>query len=274
MSEPVRCIAFVDLDDTLFSSARKQPLADGLLPAALQRSGDVISYSNPAQRGLRHMLACAAEVIPVTARNVDGYRRVLLRFGGRAIVSYGATILLADGRVDPEWAERVAPRLAQARADLEALLCMVAQAYDLERSGLHVRLVSDAADPAYLVLRHVGHDESQVQAAVRELIAPWMQEHPGFTLHVNGSILAMIPPGLGKAPAVAYLLEQERQVHGALFTVGAGDSLTDLDFMRLCDVAIVPGRSQLAAVLCDATGVAAGQAQQNQRQLSISQVGH
>jgi hypothetical protein len=257
MSEPVRCIAFVDLDDTLFSSARKQLRTDALVPAALLRSGDVVSYSNPAQRGLRHMLGYAAEVIPVTARNVEGYRRVLLRFDGRAVVSYGATILLPDGRVDAEWARRVAPYLARARADLESLMQLVTARYDALRTGVQVRLVSDTADPAYLVVRHTGNDEAMVQAARVELISAWLAEHPGFNLHINGSILAVIPPGLGKAPAVAYLIERERQAHGAVFTVGAGDSLTDLDFMRQCDVAVVPGRSQLAAALSGAVELAA-----------------
>jgi hydroxymethylpyrimidine pyrophosphatase-like HAD family hydrolase len=275
MSAAVRCVAFVDLDDTLFSSARKQPEAEGLMPAALLRTGGVVSYSNPAQRGLRQMLACAAEVIPVTARNVEGYGRVLLRFDGRAVVSYGATILLPDGQVDAEWARRVAPLLARARTALEALMQGVAAKYDAQRTGVEVRLVSDADDPAYLVVRHAGNDEALLQQARIELITPWLAEHPGFNLHVNGSILAIIPPGLGKAPAVAHLIERERLEHGALFTVGAGDSLTDLDFMRLCDVAIVPGRSQLATALGGVVDFAAGAGDKCQDQpLSVRHLGY
>src|SRR5688572_14802692 len=134
-TRPARCLAFVDLDDTLFSSARKQNDPQGLVPAALLSSGDVVSYSNPAQRGLQCMLACAQEVIPVTARSLEAYRRVLLKFAGRAIVSYGATMLLADGSVDREWARRVAPLLAAARAPLESLVRRVAAAYDPQLTG-------------------------------------------------------------------------------------------------------------------------------------------
>lgn len=253
MNGNVRCIAFVDLDDTLFSTARKQPQTAGLEPAALLRSGAVISYSNPAQRGLRQMLDCAAEVIPVTARNVDAYRRVLLRFTGRAIVSNGAAILLPDGRVDGEWAQRVAPYLAAARAELEALEQLIATGYDTRRGGVQVRLASDGGDPVYLVVKHLDHDAACIAEVAAGLIADWLSQHPGFKLHVNGSNLAVIPPGLGKEAAVAHLIECERAAHGPLFTVGAGDSLTDLDFMRLCDVAIVPGRSQLAHALLGAT---------------------
>jgi phosphoserine phosphatase len=261
-----RCLAFVDLDDTLFSSARKQMSSAGLVPAALLRSGDVVSYSNPAQRGLSRMLACADELIPVTARSVEAYRRVLLRFPGRAVVSYGATILLADGGVDPEWAGRVAPLLASARDALETLAERVVAAYAPERTRLQVRLMSDHEDPAYLVVRQDGTEprsppadplqSNLLQEVGLTVVADWLAQHEGFTLHINGRILAVIPPGLGKAAAVAYLIEHERRVHGTLFTVGAGDSLTDLDFMGLCDLAVVPARTQLAEALAAATAQA------------------
>jgi predicted mannosyl-3-phosphoglycerate phosphatase (HAD superfamily) len=261
-TRPARCLAFVDLDDTLFSSARKQGDTQGLVPAALLRTGDVVSYSNPAQRGLQSMLAGAQEVIPVTARSLEAYRRVLLKFAGRAIVSYGATILLPEGGVDCEWARRVAPLLAAARAPLESLVTRVAAACDPQLTGLQTRLMHDGGDPTYVVVRPAGSDASVVHEAGLTVVADWLAQHEGFKLHVNGRILAVIPPGLGKAAAVAYLIEHERRLHGTLFTLGAGDSLTDLDFMRLCDLAIVPARTQLAQALTDA----AAQGRERQRQ--------
>jgi hydroxymethylpyrimidine pyrophosphatase-like HAD family hydrolase len=270
VTAPPRCIAFVDLDDTLFSSERKQRDPAGLRPAALLRSGDVVSYSNPAQRGLRQLLDCAAEVIPVTARSLEAYRRVLLRFGGRAVLSYGATILLPDGQVDATWARRVAPLLEQARGALESLVEHVQAAYDPQRTGLQVRLVSDADAPAYAVIRSAAADADLVQEAGLTVLAKWLAQHEGFTLHVNGRIAAVIPPGLGKEAAVAHLIEHEQRVHGTLFTVGAGDSLTDLDFMRLCDIAIVPGRTQLAEALAGAATQARARHHQH---LAVGQFG-
>lgn len=265
MNAVARCLAFVDLDDTLFSSARKQLHAQDLQPAARLRSGDVFSYSNPAQRGLQHLLACAQEIIPVTARSIEAYGRVLLPFSGRAVVSYGATILLPGGGIDPEWAGHVAPLLAQARGELESLAEHVIAACEPRSSGLQVQLVSDAADPAYLVVRQAAGETRLVHEAALTVVADWLTQHQGFKLHVNGRILAVIPPGLGKEAAVAYLIEQERRAHGTLFTVGAGDSLSDLAFMRLCDLALIPARTQLAAALAEA---AAEGRERQQRQLA------
>ncbi len=58
-----------------------------------------------------------------------------------------------------------------------------------------------------------------------------------------------MPPFLGKAHAVARLLPRLRQAHPEAPILGFGDSLTDAPFMALCDYAVTPTGSQLAARL-------------------------
>lgn len=251
MSAPGRCgrtLAFVDLDDTLFSSERKQdcPQAD-LVPAALLRSGDAVSYSSPAQRALLRMLQAADQIIPVTARNIDAYRRVLIAFDGPAIVSHGATVLYPDGSVDPQWREVVAPKLQAAKHELKGLLAHLQE--HVADTGLRPRLVFDGEQPVYLVVKHATGDADAVAMLARTVVTNWLGERDDYTLHVNGNNLAVIPPGVGKAAAVSFLLDRERAQHGMPFTIGAGDSLTDLEFLQLCDVALLPGRSQLSQAM-------------------------
>ncbi len=241
----IRTLAFVDLDDTLFSSLRKHGDLESVLePAALLANGDVISYSNPGQRALLRMLQAADQIIPVTARNIAAYRRVLIRFKGLAVVSHGATILLQDGTVDPVWHERVAPLLQREEDNLKRLLA------DIEQSAgtadLRCWLVYDAELPVYLVVKHKASDGQRVAEVARDVFLPWLGTRSDYTLHVNGNNMAVIPPGFGKAAAVAYLLERERAENGTPFTIGAGDSISDLDFMKLCDVQLTPSGSQLA----------------------------
>jgi hypothetical protein len=243
-----RTLAFVDLDDTLFSSVRKQD-CDGadLVPAALLRSGDVVSYSSPAQRALLRMLQTADQIIPVTARNIDAYRRVLIGFDGPAVVSHGATIMCADGSIDPQWQVRAAPALKAAEHDLKRLLAHLQER--VANSGLQPRLVFDGELPVYLVVKHARGDAGEVATLARTVVTDWVGQRGDYTLHLNGNNLAVIPPGVGKAAAVSFLLARECAEHGTPFTIGAGDSLTDLEFLQLCDVAMVPGRSQLSQAL-------------------------
>ena len=48
----MKILLFADLDDTLFTSARKAPPGATHLPAAYLRDGSPISYASPAQQTL------------------------------------------------------------------------------------------------------------------------------------------------------------------------------------------------------------------------------
>jgi hypothetical protein len=69
----------------------------------------------------------------------------------------------------------------------------------------------------------------------------------GWTIHRNGNNAALMPPWLGKAHAVAALLPRLRAAHPDAPVIGIGDSLTDAPYMALCDFAMMPKGSQLAA---------------------------
>ncbi len=99
--------------------------------------------------------------------------------------------------------------------------------------------------PAYLVVKDPGMDFAKLARASRACVRPWMQANAGYTHHLNGNNLAVLPPSIGKRAAVAYLLDRLQIDHGELFVVGAGDSLTDTPFLSLCHAAVIPTRSQI-----------------------------
>lgn len=245
MSDDRACVAFVDLDDTLFSSLRRQRSGVELVPAATLVDGSVICYANPAQRLMHTMLVGNATVVPVTARNVAAFRRVLLPFVGAAICSHGATVLQHDGCVDESWREVMAGTLAAAREHLEDFVTMAGFLADVRGGRVRTWLVGDGGDPAYAVIKHPHHDEDAIRLLAETAVADWLKAHPGFRLHVNGNNIALLPPGVGKAPAVAHVIARLRDRGLAEVVVGAGDSDTDLEFLELCDVMLLPARSQL-----------------------------
>jgi hydroxymethylpyrimidine pyrophosphatase-like HAD family hydrolase len=245
MSENSGCVAFVDLDDTLFSSLRRQRLAEELVPAATLIDGSVICYTNPAQRALYGMLVAAANVIPVTARNIAAFRRVQLRFKGATICSHGATILRPDGHIDREWGQAMEAPLAAARDALKDFVAMAGRLVDSRGGSLRTWLVDDGGDPAYAVIKHPAHDHEAIQSLADTAVADWLRANPGFRLHVNGNNLAVLPPGVGKAVAVAHIVTRLRDQGLASVVMGAADSNTDHEFLDQCDIIIMPTRSQL-----------------------------
>lgn len=244
-----RPLIFTDLDDTLFQTRRKIPADqhDGLVRAALPRDGDPdkISYMTVRQAGLIRWLCQSAEVIPVTARSADAFNRIDIGLDGWAVLANGAVILEPGGTPHQPWAERMAKTLAPARIALARLLDAGRAAAD--RQGLDMRswIVSDSGLDIYVVFklnaadRQDGHGLEALDFAAADI------DLTGWVRHRNGNNLALIPPGTGKSMAVRYLLERLDPGRRRP-AIAAGDSLSDLDFMGLADLALIPGNSQIA----------------------------
>lgn len=229
-------LLFTDLDDTLFTSARKAPPQAGYQSAALLKDGRTVSYASPVQQRWFAHWQRHATIIPVTARNLDAYRRVQLPFCAHAVLDYGGIILNPDGQPDPDWRERSAACARESRPALQHY----AQSLAGLRPDLNIRIIEDFDIPFYLLVKSTADipldDIAAHLAALRE-------QHE--TLHHNGNNLALLPTWLDKAHAVAHLREHYRRHHGEHLALGMGDSHIDTAFMRQCDYLITPNDSQI-----------------------------
>lgn len=248
----MRRVVFVDLDDTLFQTQRKNPHADRL--AAVDRDGKPLSFRCGRQEAFLDWLAKDALVVPVTGRSVDAFRRVTIPFHGHAVCSFGGVILDSDGNPDPEWLGLMAEAAAGTAGTMDILLGTVADAAAGHRVDVRHRIIRDAGLPLYISVKHNAGDGVET-ARLAAAVSPAVPE--GWTLHLNGNNMALLPPFLGKAAAVSFLLE--RFVGGGpVLTIGVGDSLTDVGFMSLCDFAVAPAKSQIVSVLSRQTPLAGG----------------
>jgi len=234
-------LLFTDLDDTLFTSARKAAPTPAHVPLAYLKDGAPISYASPCQQALLAHWQAHATMIPVTARNLDAYRRVRIPFTAHAVINHGGVILLPDGSADPAWLAQSRANAAQSVAGLEALA-----AHLPATAALNTRLIRDYDIPFYLLMKSTSADLAPLDDAAGRL-----RPHLGddYRLHRNGNNLAVLPAWLDKAHAVAHLLAKYRADHPALVSIGMGDSSSDLPYMRLCDYLLAPSASQIARQL-------------------------
>lgn len=247
MSAPApRIYLFVDLDDSLFNSLRKCAPGAALQPAALLANGEVISFTSQGQRALLGWLRQGAVVIPVTARSIDAFSRVLVDLPGSAVVSFGGVILDAQRRPDLKWAARMAPDLAAARPFLEEAVARVAVWISAHRVDAWVKVVEELGQTQYLLSKHRSANAQALAEMAEQVLVPLAAAHPGWRVYQNDNNLTLLPPCLDKAHAVAYLLDALRAQEGELVTVGLGDSLSDTSFLSLCDYAMAPRGTQLA----------------------------
>lgn len=234
-----RLVVFLDLDDTILQTAPKCPPDQSVEPAATNRAGAVLSFMTSGQRRLLEVWMEQGLVIPVTGRTEDALARVMIAFRSWRITHHGAVIRQPDGQLPAWWHERVAPRLAAAQTALQAVTTQLGEGaaaggYRVSRHTLD-RLVT------YISVK-TDLDEARLIALRETLEATGLP--PELSLHHNGNNLALSVVGARKQDAVRQVIAELERA-GPIVTLGAGDSLTDIPFLRVCDFALTPRDSQI-----------------------------
>lgn len=266
---------FTDLDDTLFQTRRKCPVQSqvaDLRTAALSREGHPLSLMTSKQEALFTFFDQHARIIPVTARNQDAFRRVQLPFRYEAILNYGGTILTAEGTLDKEWQKHLQSDREQAQPLLRDALSVIQTFLSQKGLNLQVRPIVEKKESEhffYLVVKHPGLSDIQTEQKFQLLINQknlsaahsdykkqlealyhyLCEKYAGnraCRLHFNDNNLAFIPTYLNKAHAVHYFIDTYiRPRQRPFLTLGMGDSLEDLAFMKHCDYSLFPQSSQI-----------------------------
>ena len=241
----MRAIAFVDLDDTLFQTIRKCPPDvphDALTAVGFAKDGAALSYATPRQMAFIAWLTETTVFVPVTARGLDALRRVRIPFAA-AVCAHGGVVLGDDGEPDAAWALHVADQAAAHAPMLAAIAEAVTHSAATLRTPLSVRILSEGPIGLYVLVKHPNAIDAELNAVVDAMLGV---VPVGWTIHRNGNNVAIMPPYLGKAHAVAHILPGLRARYPDAPTLGIGDSLTDAPYMALCDFAMTPTGSQLA----------------------------
>lgn len=240
----VRPLIFVDLDDTLFQTARKMPADVERHVATVDIVGNANGYMTRVQKNFADWLLAHSDVVPVTARSVEAFSRVKLPFTSGAICSHGGAMLDASGRLDCDWNEQMKQTLAgyQMRLhELSAATLAIGQELGVSLRGW---VVEEARLFHYVVTKHNESDDSVLDRVLAQVQARGLLD--GMHVHGNGNNLAFLPDGLAKRFAVQEWLRRDRAVNGERPVLGFGDSITDLGFMEECHWWATPARSQLA----------------------------
>ncbi|MES0335219.1 MAG: hypothetical protein SFH39_02505 [Candidatus Magnetobacterium sp. LHC-1] len=232
-----RTIVFLDLDDTIFQTLRKNP--QGIHPAT------GTSFMTDAQRHFLDIFLSAdgVMVVPVTARDATQYDRTFLSRHQRITVSalYYGGLITTHGLPDREWSEHM-------KSLYQPLTPSVRDTY--ERVA---RLINGSCfkiynvDDYYVTLKHTNTSDASyldmLSALVRQLEG--VVEGGGYNICRNDNNVSLVPTFLDKKHAIDYLVQRYQPA----LTIGVGDSISDLGFMTHCHYGIFPGRSQIGTLL-------------------------
>ena len=253
---------FTDLDDSLFQSYRKKDVTPENNPEQLD-SGLAIDISDeeinltvdwlnqralcfmtPKQQALLNLFH-KAHVIPVTARNLQAFQRIRLKFEYGAILNYGGTIISQNGKEDLYWKHFIQNKLLPYQEQLQDILEKVTNLASENNLAIRSRIIGVSDCNFYTVIKNINPYDDYLPHIYAKS-ANMVSNINDWCVHYNDNNLAFIPKCLNKAHAVEYFIEKHiRLKYDDFLSIGLGDSLVDIDFMQKCDYALVPANSQI-----------------------------
>ncbi|WP_455231413.1 trehalose phosphatase [Geopseudomonas aromaticivorans] len=238
-----RPLVFVDLDDTLFQTARKMGSEDRHV-ATLDVHGNPNGYMRNTQKAFAEWLLASADVVPVTARSIEAYSRVSLPFTCGAICSHGGAMLRPDRRLDSDWHAQMREKLGNYQGRLHDLSRRTLEIGEQLGVSLRGWVVEEEGLATYVVTKH----NEQTDEVLKRVLAEVQSRNLllGLYIHGNGNNLAFIPNELSKRAAVLEWLRRDKALHGERPVIGFGDSISDLGFMGECHWWGTPQKGQLA----------------------------
>ncbi|HWS39747.1 MAG TPA: hypothetical protein VN247_00485 [Arenimonas sp.] len=240
-----RPLVLIDLDDTLFQTARKMNNKVSWHTATLDVNGSPNGYMSNVQKSFVEWLLASADVVPVTARSVEAYQRVNLPFANGAICANGGVILQSNGFRDCDWHAQMTEMLASYQDRLHALSKQTLEIGAELGYSLRGWVVEEAGLANYVVTKHNEKSDDVLTSVLSEVESRGLLTD--IYVHGNGNNLAFIPVALSKRNAVQEWISRDIALNGERPLLGFGDSLSDLGFMDECHWWGTPINSQLAA---------------------------
>ena len=237
-----RPVLFTDLDDTLFQTARKmtEPVCESRLAA--EATNGHHSYMTASQAAMTAWLLKTTCLVPVTARSTEALSRCKIPFDSWQIAANGAVILNPDGKVERDWSHHINRLSVDFKAGLEALNAETERLNPVGR--FRHWIVREQSWPIYFCVKSNGEEAwlDDLEESLRVLAGE------AFVYHRNGNNLSFTPQGISKRAAVAHLIDMYPEIQRGII-LAMGDSLTDLPFMRLANMMMMPPQSQVASVI-------------------------
>ena len=245
---PPDIMVLADLDDTLFSTQRKIPPEHFKSSIAVtQASNGRHSYMTRRHRQL-HEWINPQRLIPVTARGTDAFANVesWICNGPYSVLANGATVLDHEGRSVEAWSAVINAALQPHRELLHQLPGLILDAAKSMNLDIRVWNVEEpSCAEAYTVVKSNLPDNGACLYRVESYVIDMLGKNSKWRIHRNGNNLAILPAGLSKVAAAGFVIDQ-LCARGEYLFVGVGDSVSDLEFMSICDFWMTPSASQLS----------------------------
>lgn len=239
-----RPIVLTDLDDTIFRNVDRIPREEWPTCVEVVRdTGYRMSAMTPRQAAFFNWIRSTCDIIPVTARSLEAFRKINLSFGdGWKIAGNGAVVIKPDGEIDEEWAAIMRAELVDYVGILQEM--HDAAAWRVKEAGFEfvVKRYAEYGHEHCVLFSCEGQDHSHLASIAGRLRIGLTES---IHIHHNAGTLALTAGPVSKRRASEYVLSKiEGLDHRPVLAFG--DSLSDLPFMSLGDFVCAPAGSQIS----------------------------
>jgi|GEM_PF-489930 len=239
---------FSDLDDTLIQTTRKTDFSKETIVGGYNSAGEVSSYIYKNTKNFLDRILSSGhfEFIPTTARNLESYSRTIFYKNYNfeyAILNFSG-VIMQNHRVDLHWETEMRKKYFKLQLNIFDLLQLTERFFYENLDKKYMPVIKNIDNQYISIYNKKFRENPEMTKKVSQVITEFIFKNKlntDFYVYKNDASFGILPKFLNKKYAVQYLIERYKPS----FVIGAGDNVSDLDFMNLADFSLIPTGSTL-----------------------------
>jgi len=243
---------FSDLDNTFIQSKEKTDFTKETLIGAYSYSNDISSYIYKEKKEFLDRIVQSGyfEFIPTTARNLESYSRTIFykHYNFEHIILNFSGIILNNNRVDLEWQQELKKNYFKLSINIFELLQLTERYFYQNCDTKYIPEIKSIDEQYISIYNHNHSNNPEITKRIGKIVTDFIYRNGlnrEFYPYQNETSFVILPNFLNKRNGVKYLIDKYKPP----FVIGAGDNVSDLDFMNLTDFNLIPTDSTLNSIM-------------------------
>lgn len=243
---------FADLDDTFIQNEKKTDFSKEPLIGAYNSSNRASSYIYRERKEFLDKIVQSGyfEFVPTTARNLESYSRTIFyqNYNFEHVILNFSGIILNNNRIDSQWQGEIRNNYFKLPINTFELLQLTERYFYENFDPRYIPEIKSIDNQYVSIYNRNYHNNIEITKRVGQVVASFVYKNGfnrDFYIYQNGASFGILPNFLNKKRGVEYLINRYKPP----FVLGAGDNVSDLDFMNLADFSLVPKESTLNRIM-------------------------
>jgi hypothetical protein len=239
---------FADLDETFIQREDRTDFSKEPIVAEYSSDGRALSYIYRERKEFIDRLLSSGyiEFIPTTSRNLQSYSQTIFsqHYNFQHVILNSSGVILENRHIDLNWQNSIRNYFFKLPLKISQLLQQIEREFYENFHNKYIPLFRNIDDQYILVQNSDFATSDKVTKEIGKFISDFIFKnglHKSFYIHKEGAEFHIFPEFLNKSLGVKYLIDKYKPS----LVIGAGDNISDIDFMNLAQFTLSPVNSTL-----------------------------